>query len=152
MSEEISLKSMFSMDHLQYKRVWLALGFFMLSLVLALSINSELPPLLKLIMMQDKVAHALAYASLMAWFAQIFRHDLTRLVLVIALTLFGLGMELVQSLVPSRQFDHDDMLANTLGIMCSWALAYTWVGNMFVKAEEAYSRFRVVSPNQLLKL
>jgi VanZ family protein len=113
--------------------------------VFAMSINT-VPPLFKLIMMQDKVAHAFAYATLMAWFAQIFRHDLTRLLLVIGLAMFGLGMELAQGMVPERQFDYKDMAANTMGIVCSWALAYTWVGNMFVKAEKMYARLRILSP------
>jgi len=145
MSHDFNAKGMLSTDHLQYKRVWLGLGFLMLSLVIIVSINS-IPAALKTIMMQDKIAHAFAYASLMAWFAQIFRHDLTRIFLVVGLVLFGLGMELAQSLVPHRGFDYKDLVANTSGIVCSWALAYTWVGNMFVKAEEFYCRLRVVDP------
>ena len=143
MKSEFSPSHMLSMDHLQYKRTWLALGVFMLAVVLAVSVNT-MPPLFQAIMVQDKIAHAVAYATLMAWFSQIFRHDVTRLLFVIGLTLFGLGMELIQGMVPSRQFSYEDMVANTMGITCSWALAYTWVGNMFVKVEEAYSRFRPV--------
>ena len=145
MNYEFNAKDMLSMDHLQYKRIWLALGVFMLAVVFAVSINT-MPPLFKAIMVQDKVAHAVAYATLMAWFAQIFRHDVTRLLFVIGLMLFGLGMEYIQGLVPSRQFSYGDMAANTMGIVGSWALAYTWVGNMFVKVEEAYARLRLGGP------
>jgi len=145
MSFEYTSNGMFSTNHLLFKRVWLALGVLMLCLVLILSVNS-LPSVFETIMMRDKVAHAFAYASLMAWFAQIFRHDLTRLLLVVGLSLFGFGMEVVQGMVPTRQFDYRDMIANISGIICSWALAYTWVGNMFVKAEQMYCRLRVVNP------
>lgn len=133
------------MRHLKFKRIWLGLGALMLALVFSLSVNT-IPAVFELFMVQDKVAHAVAYAALMAWFSQIFRHDLTRLVLVVCLALFGLGIEFVQGMVPARHFDYNDMLANTAGIICAWALAYTWVGNMFVKAEQAYCRLRLVGP------
>ena len=142
MSLESNPDRLLSMDHLQYKRVWIAMGVLMLLLVFAMSINT-LPSLLAAIMMHDKIAHALAYATLMVWFSQIFRHDVTRMLLVIGLTLFGLGMELIQGLLPGRQLDYADMVANTVGITCSWAFSYTWVGNIFVKIEQIYCRVRV---------
>ncbi|MFT5897011.1 MAG: glycopeptide antibiotics resistance protein [bacterium] len=134
---------MLSLDHLQYKRVWLALGTLTLSVVFALSINT-IPPRPKTILVQDKAA--VAYAVLVAWFAQIFQHDLARLFLVSGLVLFGLGIEFAQGLVPARQFDYKDAVANTSGIVCSWGLAYTWVRNMFVKAEQLCRRLRVSGP------
>jgi VanZ family protein len=143
-SYEFSAKGMLSMDHLQYKRVWPGLGVLMLSVVFALSINM-IPSVLEVNVVQGKVTHAFAYAMLIAWFAQIFRHDLTRLLLVIGLALFGLGMEFTQGFVSTRQFDYKDMFANTLGIVCFWALAYTRWGNMFVEAEQAYRRLRIGS-------
>jgi VanZ family protein len=136
------------MDHLQYKRVWLALGGLMLAVVFAVSVNT-LPTILVAIMMHDKIAHALAYACLMVWFSQIFRHEVTRMLLVIGLSLFGLGMEFIQGLVPGRQLDYQDMVANTVGITCSWALAHTWVGNVFVTIEKMYMRRRVVEPMRI---
>lgn len=145
MSFESSTESMLCMDHLQYKRVWLALGVLMLSVVFAVSINT-LPSILVAIMMHDKIAHTLAYAMLMVWFSQIFRHEVTRMLIVIGLSLFGLGMELIQGLVPGRQLDFADMVANTIGITCAWALAHTWVGNVFVMAEQVYVRRRVTEP------
>lgn len=145
MSLESSPERMLSMEHLQYKRAWLAMGGLMLSIVFAVSINT-LPSILVAIMMHDKIAHALAYAMLMVWFSQIFRHDVTRMLLVIGLTLFGLGMEFIQGFVPGRQLDYADMVANTVGITCSWAFSYTWVGNIFVKVEETYCRLRFSQP------
>lgn len=130
------------MDHLQYKRAWLAAGALMLSVVFLMSISSK-PAMFEAIMKADKLAHALGYAVLMALFAQMFRHVLTRLLLVLALFLFGLVMELVQSGIPERHFDYMDLAANTAGIVCSWALVHTCPGNMFVKVETLCSRLRL---------
>lgn len=144
MKFDFGTKGMLSMQHLIYKRVWIALGCLMLSTVVYASLNS-VPHAFRTIMLQDKLAHSVAYASLMVWFAQIFRHDLTRLLLVIGLTGFGLVMEYLQGMVPSRQFDYMDMLANTAGVVLAWGLTYTWFGDLVVKAEQLYDRLNSVN-------
>ena len=144
MKFDFGTKGMLSMQHLTYKRVWIALGCLMLATVVYASLNS-VPHVFRAIMLQDKLAHSAAYASLMVWFAQIFRHDLTRLLLVIGLTVFGLAMEYLQGMVPSRQFDYLDMLANTAGVILAWGLTYTWFGDLVVKAEQLYDRLNSVN-------
>jgi len=151
MNVEPISEPLLSMDHLQYKRVWIALGVLLLSLVFAFSMNT-MPSVLEAIMMHDKLVHAFAYAALMMWFSQIFQHNVTRMLLVIGLLLFGIGMELAQGQVPGRTLDYADMVANTLGITCSWALSYTWVGNIFAKAEEFYARMRLIEPVLVQKI
>jgi len=136
-----STNQMLSMDHLAYKKVWLGMGVLVVVAVVTLSIFT-VPRFLVIMMKQDKLMHTLAYFCLMAWFAQIFRHWFTRLILAIGLMCFGLGMECVQAVLPTRQFDVIDMLANCSGVVMAWALAYTWVGNMFVRAEEFYIQYR----------
>jgi VanZ family protein len=74
--------------------------------------------------------HAVAYGLLMGWFAQIFKHDLARLLFVAAFIALGVAMEYAQGLVPSRQFDFLDMIANASGVVLAWALAYTWIGGI----------------------
>ncbi|MFK8075089.1 MAG: VanZ family protein [Granulosicoccus sp.] len=139
MKFDFGTKGMLSMQHLTYKRVWIALGFLMLATVVYASLTS-VPHVFRTIMLHDKLAHSAAYASLMVLFAQLFRHDLTRLLLVIGLILFGFAMEYFQGMVPYRRFDYLDMLANSVGVILAWGLAYTWFGDLVVKAEQLYDR------------
>lgn len=148
MKHDLSIQSMFSMQHLVYKKFWLSSGVFIVLAILMAS-TVTMPPLLHEIMQQDKLLHTLVYAGLMAWFAQIFRHDLTRFLIVLALAAFGFSMELVQGILPTRRFDYMDMVANLSGITMSWALAYTWVGNMFVRAEKLYIRLKLIGMEQV---
>ena len=139
MSFDFSPKGMMKIDHLRFRRVWLGLGLLLLALVAVGSIIS-VPSGARAVMHQDKLVHTLTYACLMAWFAQIYRHDLTRLLLVIGLIGMGIVMEFVQGMVPHRQFDLLDMIANTSGVVLAWALAYTWVGNVLCWAEGLFCR------------
>lgn len=128
-----------AIEHLRFKRLWLGLGLLMVAMVTLGSVVS-IPPTVKAFMLQDKVLHTLAYACLMGWFAQIYRHDLTRLLLAIVLTGMGIGIEFIQAMVPHRQFDLLDMIANTSGVALAWALAYTWVGNVLCWMEGFFCR------------
>lgn len=125
--------------HLRFQRVWLCIGILLLLLVLVGSVI-PIPAPVRSIMLHDKVAHTLAYAGLMGWFAQIFRHDLTRLILVVGLVMMGVGIEFLQGMTGSRQFDVLDMVANTSGVVLAWGLAYTWVGNTLVWVEGVFCR------------
>ncbi len=139
MTFDFQRAGMMNVEHLRYKRLWLAVGCLMLLVVTVASLIS-VPPPLKTFMLQDKVLHTLVYACLMAWFTQIYRHDLTRLLLAVGLVLMGICMEFAQSMVPARQFDVLDMVANTSGVMLAWALAYTWVGNTLAWLEALFCR------------
>lgn len=139
MSFDFSPKGMMTIEHLRFRRLWLGLGLLLVALVTLGSVIS-VPPTVMVFMLQDKVLHTLAYACLMAWFAQIYRHDLTRLVLAIVLTGMGIAIEFIQGMVPHRQFDLLDMIANTSGVLLAWALAYTWVGNVLCWCEGLYCR------------
>ncbi len=130
---------LFTASHLRYRRLWFAVGVLLVLVVLALSIMS-LPSPVGGLMAQDKLLHVIAYAGLMGWFSQIFRHDLTRLILVFSLIFMGIGVEFIQGSTTYRQFDVLDMIANTSGVILAWALAYTWVGNVLPWFENSVSR------------
>lgn len=125
--------------HLRFQRLWISVGVFLVLAVAISSINT-IPESLKAVMVQDKVAHTLAYASLMGWFSQIYRHDLTRLILALGLVAMGIGIEFLQGLTKTRQFDVLDMVANTSGVALAWALAYTWVGDILGWLEGRFCR------------
>lgn len=70
----------------------------------------------------DKIAHCLAYAVLMAWFAMITpRASWWRL----AGAVIGLGitLEICQALLPYRTASFADALANTLGVVIGVGVA-----------------------------
>lgn len=139
MQFDFTTKGLLSVSHLRFKRLWIGLGMLLIAAVVLGSVMS-IPPELKVFMLQDKVLHTLAYAALMGWFAQIYRHDLTRLLLVLGLISMGIAIEFIQGNVPYRQFDKLDILANTSGVVLAWALAYTWVGNILCWVESGFSR------------
>jgi len=114
---------------LRYKRTWLVLGCLWVLILVFMSLV-DLKPIGQ-VLLQDKLMHLLGYAFLMGWFAQIFQHSITKLLIGIALALMGVGVEYLQSMVPSRQFEFTDMLANTAGVLLAWLLSYTFLGRLF---------------------
>lgn len=125
--------------HLRFRGLWISVGV-MLLLAVAISSIITIPAPLRAVMLQDKVAHTFAYASLMGWFSQIYRHDLTRLILAVGLVAMGVGIEFIQGMTATRQFDVLDMVANTSGVALAWALAYTWVGSILAWLESLFCR------------
>lgn len=127
-------KGLFASPHLHYSRFWLGIGVFMLLAVLVLSLVA-LPKDVSKILWSDKLLHGIAYAGLMGWFAQLFKHDFTRIVLLFGLIFFGVSIELMQAFTPSRKFDVVDMVANTSGVLLAWSLSYTFFGNILERFE-----------------
>ena len=139
MQFDFSSKGVLAIHHLHYKWLWLGIGLAMVAMVFVLSIIS-VPPEIKSFMVQDKIMHMVAYATLMGWFAQIYRHDLTRLVLVLGFIIMGIGIEFLQGMTATRHFEVIDMVANTSGVVLAWALAYTWVGEVLPWLEKCFDR------------
>ncbi len=69
----------------------------------------------------DKFVHLAGYALLMFWWAQLVGER--RWKLAIAVILFGIAIEGLQGLTPTRQPDLLDVLANTSGVMLGWLAA-----------------------------
>lgn len=134
MKFDFTPRDLLRIRHLRFKRLWLALGLLLISGVTLASVTS-VPSQVTNVFYNDKITHVLVYAGLMGWFAQIFRHDLTRLLFVIALSAMGIGIEFIQGMTPTRNFEVLDMVANTCGVILAWALAYTWVGSILWRIE-----------------
>ncbi len=137
MKFDFTPQGLLNMRHLRFKRLWLAIGLFLISGVTLASVV-DVPGSVKQVMFHDKLIHAAVYACLMGWFSQIFRHDLTRLVIVLLLTAMGIGIEFLQGITPSRKFEFLDMVANTSGVLLAWALGYTWVGTLLSRFESLF--------------
>jgi len=134
---DFSPDNLFRVRHLHFKRLWLAVGLFLVSGVTLASVIS-IPKEISSLVFNDKLTHVAVYACLMGWFAQIFRHDLTRLIFVVLLSALGVGIEFIQAATPTRQFEVLDMVANTSGVVLAWALAYTWVGTVLWRFESFF--------------
>ena len=119
--------------HLRLAPLWLGIGAAMVGAVVAASLVS-IPPV-AVFALHDKAVHLAVYAGLTGWFAQIFRHDLTRLLIVLAFVALGVAVEFLQGLTPSRRFEALDMLANASGALLAWALSYTRLGRALAAAE-----------------
>ncbi len=124
---------MFAVSHLRFKWIWLSFGVLLICTVMVLSLVNLAP--IKGVLLQDKLMHMLSYGLLMGWFAQIYRHFMARLFLVVALVVMGVGVEYLQGMVAHRQFDTMDMLANGSGVLLAWLLSYTWLGRIFAGFE-----------------
>lgn len=145
MTFDFSPNNLLRVRHLRFKRLWLAMGLFLVSGVTLASVVS-VPSQVSALLLNDKLMHVAVYACLMGWFAQIFRHDLTRLVFVVALCLMGVGIEFIQAATPTRQFEVLDMIANTSGVVLAWALAYTWVGTILYRFEGLFFKQSTIEP------
>lgn len=128
-----------AVGHLIYPRAWFAFGLLMLLTLITLSVIN-IPEPVGQIMLHDKAMHLLAYGGITGWFAQIFRHSVTRVVLLLLFIAIGVAVELVQGLVPSRQFEVLDMVANASGAMLAWALVHTRLGNLLPWFERCWQR------------
>jgi len=107
---------------LRYRRLWLAIGWLMILIVLILSLMPR-PPQPLHFGGADKLEHVLAYFILMGWFAQIYHQLRTRLWIAISLIALGVAIEILQPILAPRYFEWWDMLADTVGVLLAWALA-----------------------------
>lgn len=127
-----------TMYRLQYPKLWLGLGWGLVALVVILSL---LPG--KILhdidfLVSDKIQHALAYATVMIWFAGIYRSSSYRWI-VPGLVLMGIGLEFLQLKYFHRQFEVRDMLANTAGVAAGLVLARYVFGGWCGRVEQMVS-------------
>lgn len=106
---------------LRYRGLWLGMGWALLALILFLALR-PLPGVALVEIWSDKVWHALAFATLMLWFAGAYPSG--QLWKVFALLLcYGLLIELLQSFTRTRHVEVADMVANLAGATTGWLLA-----------------------------
>lgn len=59
----------------------------------------------------------------MFWFCQVYASGKARLMHGIAFLAMGVGLEFLQGMVGTREYDLVDMLANAAGVMSGWLAA-----------------------------
>lgn len=120
---------------LKFRFVWLVIGYALVALVLYLSLTSN-PVNVKVTMpFADKFFHALAYFSLMVWFAQLYHDKFQRYMIALGLILLGVALEYLQSFDPARMSELADMAANTTGVVLAFSLTLTKAKNCLVSIE-----------------
>lgn len=99
---------------LQYRRIWLALGFLGIATMLVLSLapnvgGANFPG-------ADKLEHTAGYVVMTSWFAALFERRGYGL-LALLMLLLGIGVEFAQAWMSvGRTGDWRDVVANAIGI------------------------------------
>jgi hypothetical protein len=108
---------------LRFKKIWQAVGWVMVAIVVWLSLTPK-PPELPSFLGWDKAQHFAAYGCLMLWFGMSFTRHWRWPLFLISL---GVGLEFLQALT-GRSFDPMDMVANTIGVGIGLGLAHITAG------------------------
>ena len=119
---------------LRYFKVWLALGWILVFIVVYLSLTPS--PATIDIKYIDKVKHFFAYFVLMMWFAQLYKTNNARILYLLFFILMGITLEVLQGLGGVRFFEYSDMLANSLGAVSALFLTKGQLKNIFVLLEQ----------------
>ena len=125
---------------LRYFNLWLGLGWLLVVLVCYLSLTSNPPGLNIKFQYMDKVGHFFSYFILMGWFAQLYKTFNARLFYVLFFILLGILLEVLQGLGGVRFFEYSDMVANTLGVVVTWAISKRYLNNLFLSFEKIITR------------
>ncbi len=124
---------------LKYRFMWLTIGYTLVVLVLYLSLTSSPVDLELDVPYQDKFFHALAYFTLMAWFAQIYHGRLQRYIIAIGFVLMGVLLEYLQGFDPNRYYEFADMLANSFGVALAFVITLSAAKNILLGLENRLS-------------
>ena len=113
---------------LRYSGIWYVLGAGLIAAVIVASLIPD--PLDTDIREGDKIAHLLAYGSMMFWFGMLGATSRARVAWAVALAALGVGLEYAQRMTGYRSFDVLDMVANTAGVGVGWLVAVTPAGRL----------------------
>lgn len=117
-----------------YVWLWRGVGRVLLLLALAAALLPA-PSGIGRIEFGDKMLHAGAFAFLMLWYAQLYADGRDRRRLALGLVAFGVGIEVLQSLVPYRSADIWDLVADGAGVVAGVLLARTRLGSLLSRFE-----------------
>ena len=113
------------MRSLRYGYWWLAGGLLLVAFVLYKTLS---PPGGGSGLMNDKLAHFLAFAALMVWFSGLVptrRYPY----LFLALLAYGAVIEGLQYFTGYRAMDPEDLVADAIGLIVGWGLALLGLGD-----------------------
>jgi VanZ family protein len=118
---------------LRWLRLWLGTGWLLVGAVVYLSLTPA-PPELDL-PDGDKLGHVLAYSVLMFWFVQIYHRRRARVWFAVGFVLLGIASEFLQGYGGQRQFEIQDMVANSIGVALGWLSGPPRTSNLLLRIE-----------------
>ena len=121
------------------RRLWIVLGWALVSAVVFLSLTPA--PIQLPVGNGDKYSHAIAYFSLMSWFANLYETAATRAAYAIGFIALAIALEFVQRWTGYRTFEVADMAAGAAGVAAGWILAAPRLPN-YLHLMEKYCRMR----------
>ena len=127
---------------LRFNKLWLTLGWFLVAVVIFLSLWPKAPRPLEF-EQSDKLAHCIAYMVLMLWFANIYPQKPHHLRLSATFLVMGVGLELLQTFSEYRTFSFGDIIANGFGVFLGFFLAKTQLAVFFTTLDARLSHFFV---------
>jgi VanZ family protein len=88
---------------------------------------------------KDKVFHAFAYFTLMAWFSQIYHDRFQRNMIAVVFVFMGMTLEYLQGFDANRYFEFADMFANSIGVALGFSIALSGAKNILLNIEKVIS-------------
>lgn len=126
---------------LPHLALWRGLGRALVCAMLVVALL-PMPPGLGAVPYGDKLGHALAFAGLVLWFAQIYPGSGDRLRCVLGAIALGALIEVLQAFVPWRSAEWLDLAADALGATLGFTLAATPLGNLLSRLDRPRARAR----------
>jgi membrane associated rhomboid family serine protease len=126
------------MRDLSYRVLWLSGGALLVALVIVLSLMPN-PQSVVPLSLQDKTGHLMAYCTLMAWFAGVWRRP-SHWALALGFIALGITLEWLQCFVALRVFDPLDMVANAAGVAFGLLLSRAGLDRWCIYLERSLGR------------
>ena len=124
------------MPELKLRILWLIIGCLLVALVVFLSLSSSPVDTGLSFPYEDKLYHALAYCTLMLWFAQIYHDRFKRSLIAVLFIMLGVALEYLQSFDPNRYSEFGDIVANSAGVLLGLLIAMAGARNGLVRVEK----------------
>ena len=100
----------------------LAVLILFLVLAVSLSPSEELQEFISSFPYGEELAHALCYAYLMVQSSLTFPGRVSQKVIMVVLLTLGIGIEVIQEVVPNRGFEMGDIAANVSGLLLGYLI------------------------------
>ena len=123
---------------LKFKPLWLLIGFALISFVVVQSLTPS--PVDMGVKFWDKSLHTVGYFVLMGWFMQIYHSQKAKVFWACFFVVMGIGLEFLHDLGGVRQYEVNDMVANTLGVMIALLLSFTFFSRMLSYIDEMIAK------------
>lgn len=124
------------MPELKLRILWLIIGYLLVALVVFLSLSSSPVDTGLRFPYEDKLYHALAYFTLMLWFAQIYHDRFKRTLFAVLFIMLGVALEYLQSFDPNRYSEFGDIVANSTGVLLGLLIAMAGARNGLARVEK----------------